>query len=377
MVRQLKACGQETALAICEDIHIKYKEMHKQLEFTQLDLSNYRKKRLQLEKLQNKVTREKQGRIRDRTRKLRQASYDLKLVQSWTATYSTRANLNNYIFQNPVSWMLGDKPLYNTRDRRAVLPNGVFAKGSEVYVRSVGDSEYRVGKIDSVCQDGTYDVLYDDGYMEPKVTRKRIRPARESVQDEDSYLWCTSAGYCKGCGIQCQTGECETCCGTCRVCGCAGDTAGCCGTELSAEVMAQNHKHIGAGNYSMRERAAIDPYAFHEQMMGNYVGAPSLEHVLYTFYHNMHRQGNKGNPPVQESGVKEEVQLKWDAVERGKSVRDLNEELMKQFGCDLNSVFEPVFEPMNRAGFMGNFLGSFHGKVKAHHTHLNIAEKLA
>jgi len=193
LMQMLKACNQETALGICDDIHLKYKEMQAQMDKTVVDLRSQRKQRLELERQQNKVVRYRQSRIQTLTRKLRQAKYDLQLVQAWNATHAQEVQLNYHTFQNPISWLLGDKPLFdrNThKDGDGKNQLGYFIANRMVWVRTIGESEYRMGKILKVHpgivasgkhhshlhvahEDDTYDILYDDGESETRVTKER------------------------------------------------------------------------------------------------------------------------------------------------------------------------------------------------------------
>ena len=171
--------------------------------------------------------------------------------------------LTYHTFMNPLSWLMGDRPLYNTAMDYTPLVDGMFEEGHMVWVRQIGEAEYRMGKIDKkhraeTHRDDTYDILFDDGEHETRVARSRIRLPKEEVQDEQ--MFCFGIDCCKGCGKQCQTGVCETCCGPCAFCGCTdcGRNGHCCGAPLSGEVM---NKRLGGagGNWSMRERAAVDP----------------------------------------------------------------------------------------------------------------------
>jgi hypothetical protein len=279
---------------------------------------------------------------------------------------------------------LGDQPLFHSGDAsRLALPRGHFEKGMMVWVRSIGESEFRAGKVMQVHGHGeTYDILFDDGQEENRVTNKRIRQPNQEIQGDEFGFFCNPFNCCKGCGKQCKSGKCETCCGTCNICGCAdcGNPGFCCGSALSGERMAKRHNLSHHGNYSMRERAAVDPFGFFEQMMGNSVDQPSLEQVLQQFYHNMHQRALRGDPHIELVSLDkaaEEVQDKWDQIEKGRlTLPQLNQELARRFaGNDLNSVFEPVLEPMNRTGFMCNVMGNFHGGAKSHHTHLGIVER--
>jgi hypothetical protein len=380
--QQLRACNQETALVICDDIHMKYKEMENQLKYTRQDLQAYRKKRLDLEKLQAKVTRQKQSRSQQLTRKLQQATYDLRRVQGMNASFATEIQQNYYTFQNPLSWLLGERSLFTTpKDSKQALHHGHFEKGMQVWVRMIGESEYRIGRIDSHChhpggeggQAGkvdAYDIVYDDGEREENVTRKRIRQPNQEIQGEHgiSSLVCG----CKGCGNECHTGEFETCCGPCNVCGRIG-------SATAGERMAKKHG-LPNGNFSMRERAAVDPYPLAEQWLGNQIDEPSMEQVLQQFYHNMLKRATRGDAHIEfvsPAAASVEVKQKWEQIESGQlTLVQLNQELARRFGGnDLNSVFEPILEPMNRAGFCCNVMGNFHGKELSHHTHLGIVER--
>jgi hypothetical protein len=383
LMQQLRGCPQEQALEICDITQMKLNEMQNQLKYVQLELQKSRATRLKLEKLQNKVTRLKQSRTQQLTRKLKQATYDLRRVQGINATISTEIQLNYHTLPNPISWLLGDQPLFNSNDlSRPALPRGHFEKGMMVWVRSIGESEFRAGKVLEVHGGGeTYDILFDDGQAENRVTTKRIRQPNQEIQGDFGFF-CNPFNCCKGCGRQCKTGKCETCCGPCNICGCAdwGNPGFCCGSALAGERHAQRHGRSHHGNYSMRERAAVDPYSIFEQMMGNSVDQPSLEQVLQQFYHNMHTRAMRGDPHIEFVSLEQaaiEVQDKWDQIENGRlTLPQLNQELARRFaGNDLNSVFEPILEPMNRAGFCCNMMGSFHGNVKSHHTHLGLVER--
>jgi hypothetical protein len=377
-MQMLKACNQETALGICDDIHLKYKEMQAQMDKTVVDLRSQRKQRLELERQQNKVVRYRQSRIQTLTRKLRQAKYDLQLVQAWNATHAQEVQLNYHTFQNPISWLLGDKPLFdrNThKDGDGKNQLGYFIANRMVWVRTIGESEYRMGKILKVHpgivasgkhhshlhvahEDDTYDILYDDGESETRVTKARIRaPEQDDQTDPTSTgMFCFPCDCCKGCGKQFKSGTCETCCGPCQICGCAdcGKSGSCCGQQTSGQEMAKKW-HFQDGNFSMRERAPVDPIPLYEQWMGHSSDQPSLRDVLNQFYHNMRKKALAGEAHISLVDPKQarfEVDEYWTQLEINEiTLPDLNSELAGRFGgYDLNSVFEPLLEPMNRAG---------------------------
>jgi hypothetical protein len=266
LMEQLRGCPQEQALEICDITQMKLNEMQNQLKYVKLELQKSRSQRLKLEKLQNKVTRLKQSRTQQLTRKLKQATYDLRRVQGINATISTEIQLNYHTLTNPITWLLGDQPLFHSGDAsRLALPRGHFEKGMMVWVRSIGESEFRAGKVMQVHGHGeTYDILFDDGQEENRVTNKRIRQPNQEIQGDEFGFFCNPFNCCKGCGKQCKSGKCETCCGTCNICGCAdcGNPGFCCGSALSGERMAKRHNLSHHGNYSMRERAAVDPFGF-------------------------------------------------------------------------------------------------------------------
>jgi hypothetical protein len=261
---------------------MKYNEMENQLGYTRVDYMENRNKRLALEKLQNEVTRVKQSRIQQYTRKLKQATYDLRLVQGQNATYvhflrfllflcfahlfpvcfflhrfATEIQLNFHTFLNPISWLLGDKPLFNAADQgQKYLHKGHFEKGMTVWVRSQGESEYRLGQVEAVHADGhMYDILFNDGEKENRVVKQRVRAPADLPQDESwlhyNPVFNMLTGGSKGCGKDC--GKCETCCGSCNVFSLP------CTSETSGDHMAKRHGLSNHGNYSMRERAAVDP----------------------------------------------------------------------------------------------------------------------
>jgi hypothetical protein len=118
-VTELSACSQEQALKMCDLIHVKYKQMDKNLDKVKDDATKCTKSNRALQKLLSADTLRKHDSVRNLERKLQQAKYDLRRVQAYNHAMKAEYAKNYHMVPSPISWLLGDSEVESSHYRVA------------------------------------------------------------------------------------------------------------------------------------------------------------------------------------------------------------------------------------------------------------------
>jgi len=118
-VTELSACSQEQALKMCDLVHVKYKQMDKNLDKVRLDAIDKVKSNRALQKLLSADTLRKHDSVRNMERKLQQAKYDLRRVQAYNHAMKAEYAKNYHMIPSPISWLLGDNEVESSHYRVA------------------------------------------------------------------------------------------------------------------------------------------------------------------------------------------------------------------------------------------------------------------